>query len=144
MGLISGTNTAAGGLRSWWMDTNEALRQRIVRLVNFGISQKVIAARMDMAPSTLSKWLNRKKGSGPPSVTALDGFNKFVSQLREESLLDPTHLPAQEQERLEAETGAMETKHRIHQQERMAARPIKRKAKLKHMGKPFAKKSSRP
>lgn len=36
---------------------------------------------MGMAPSTFSKWLNQKEGIGAASVTALDGFNKYVQEL---------------------------------------------------------------
>lgn len=64
------------------MDTNEDLRKRALRLVTHGVSQKVLAGKMGIAPSTFSKWLNRKAGIGPASVDALDGFNRFEAQLR--------------------------------------------------------------
>jgi len=65
------------------MDTNEYLRQQALRLITLGFSQKILAAKMGMAPSTFSKWLNQKDGIGPASVTALDGFNAYVVELRE-------------------------------------------------------------
>lgn len=52
-----------------------------MRLVKHGVSQKVLAGKMGMAPSTFSKWLNQKHGIGPASVTALDGFNTYVQEL---------------------------------------------------------------
>jgi transcriptional regulator with XRE-family HTH domain len=73
--------TAIHLLPSFLVDTNESLRQRALRLVAHGVSQKVLAAKMEMAPSTFSKWLNQKDGIGPASVTALDGFNAYVHEL---------------------------------------------------------------
>jgi transcriptional regulator with XRE-family HTH domain len=63
------------------VDTNEWLRQRALRLVKLGFSQKILAAKMDMAPSTLSRWLRQKDEIGPASVAALDGFNAYVEEL---------------------------------------------------------------
>ncbi len=63
------------------VDTNELLRQRAKRLVARGVSQKVLAAKMGMPPSSLSKWLHAKEGIGPATVTALDGFNAYVREL---------------------------------------------------------------
>ncbi len=63
------------------VDTNELLRQRAKRLVKLGCSQKSLAAAMGIAPSTFSKWINKKKGISAPSVDALDGFNAYVHRL---------------------------------------------------------------
>src|SRR4051794_27270926 len=68
-------------LPSCVVDTNERLRQRALRLITAGISQKVLAAKMGMAPSTFSKWLNQKQGIGPASVTALDGLNAYCQEI---------------------------------------------------------------
>lgn len=68
-------------LPSCVVGTNESLRKRALRLVKHGVSQKVLAGKMGMAPSTFSKWLNQKHGIGPASVTALDGFNAYVQEL---------------------------------------------------------------
>lgn len=68
-------------LPSFLVDTNESLRQRALRLVKHGVSQKVLAAKMGMQASTFSRWLNQKDGINPASVTALDGFNAYVREL---------------------------------------------------------------
>lgn len=72
---------AVGLLPSCVVDTNEALRQRALRLITLGCSQKVLAAKMGMQAATLSRWLNQK-GIGPISVSALDGFNRYVEELQ--------------------------------------------------------------
>jgi transcriptional regulator with XRE-family HTH domain len=89
---ISATFDAESLLRWQAMDTNEALRQQALRLVKLGVSQKIVAAKMGMAPSTFSKWLNRKSGIGPASVVALDRFNRYLQELS--SALDSTVLQA--------------------------------------------------
>lgn len=63
------------------MDSNALLRQRVVRLIKHGVSQKVLAAKMGMRPSTFSRWLNKKPGMNPATVLALDGFNAYVQEL---------------------------------------------------------------
>lgn len=68
-------------LSSVVLNTNELLRQRALRLVAHGISQKVLAAKMGMQASTFSRWLNQKDSIGPISVTALDGFNAYLGEL---------------------------------------------------------------
>lgn len=68
-------------LPSFLVDTNESLRQRALRLVTHGVSQKVLAGKMGMTPSTFSRWLNQKDGINPVSVAALDGFNAYVLEL---------------------------------------------------------------
>lgn|SRR6185503_5106766 len=71
-------------LPSCAVGTNESLRQRALRLVNLGFSHKVLAGKMEIAPSTFSKWLRQKEGIGPVSVTALDGFNAYIQVLGDE------------------------------------------------------------
>lgn len=63
------------------VDTNEWLRQRVWRFVKLGVSQKTLAAKMGMAASTLSKWLNRAEEIGPATLPALDGFHAFVREV---------------------------------------------------------------
>ena len=63
------------------MDTNEHLRQRVLRLIKAGVSQKILAARMGMKESTFSRWLNKKEGINPASVRALDGLEAYVQEL---------------------------------------------------------------
>ncbi len=70
-------------LPSFPVDTNKSLRQRALRLVKHGVSQKVLAGKMGMQPSTFSRWLRQKDGIGPASVVALDGFNAYIQELKE-------------------------------------------------------------
>jgi transcriptional regulator with XRE-family HTH domain len=77
-------------LPSFVVDTNESLRQRALRLVTLGCSQKILAAKMGMQASTFSRWLNQKDEIGPVSVTALDGFNAYLQELAE-ALADDGH-----------------------------------------------------
>jgi transcriptional regulator with XRE-family HTH domain len=63
------------------METNDRLRKRALRLVDdFGINQKVLAARMGMSPGAFSKWL-REKVDSPVSVHALDGLHAYEGEL---------------------------------------------------------------
>lgn len=117
------------------MDTNAALRKRAFRLVNrLGISQKVLASKMGMPTSTFSKWLNRK-GVGPVPVTALDGLNAYLGELREELDLDMTTLSPDDQERIQTQTEALETEHVIKRAERAA----KRRRRQRRVGKRVAR-----
>lgn len=78
-------------LPSCVVDTNESLRQRALRLVTLGCSQKILAAKMGMQASTFSRWLNQKSDVAPVSVTALDGFNAYVLELQEALSEDRLH-----------------------------------------------------
>lgn len=80
-------------LPSCGVDTNESLRQRALRLITLGCSQKILAAKMGMQASTLSRWLNQKEDVAPVSVTALDGFNAYVAELRAALVEDPISSP---------------------------------------------------
>jgi transcriptional regulator with XRE-family HTH domain len=117
------------------MDSNAALRQRVWRFVRLGVNQKVLASRMGLSESQLSRWL-RKKSPKALALPALDGFNRFVADMQQAAKLDVSTLSAAELEQLEAETLATETEHEIHRQERAAAR----KPKPKPAGKRLAKK----
>jgi hypothetical protein len=83
---------AAEAVRSAQMDTNERLRQRALRLVSRGVNQKALASAMGMTQGTFSKWLRNKPGIKPPTVAALDGFERFArdlaSDLQEETSRD--------------------------------------------------------
>jgi hypothetical protein len=63
------------------MDTNERLRQRALRLIKSGVSQKVLAGRMGLSESTFSRWLNRVEHARPIPITALDGFETYTNEL---------------------------------------------------------------
>jgi transcriptional regulator with XRE-family HTH domain len=97
------------------VDTNAALRQRVWRLVHLGINQKVLASKMGLSESQLSKWL-RKRISKPVPVTALDGFNRYIEALRAEADLDPLTLSPDELEQFDSETLTRETAHAIQKQ----------------------------
>jgi transcriptional regulator with XRE-family HTH domain len=76
------------------LDTNERLRQRALRLIAHGVSQKVLAGKMGMKPPTFSKWLNQKGGVNPPSVNALDGIDQYVRELTQALEEEPMRQPA--------------------------------------------------
>ena len=61
------------------MDTNEALRQRALRLIAQGVNQKKLAERMGLSQAAFSRWINQK--SRPVPITALDGLDAFVKDL---------------------------------------------------------------
>lgn len=66
------------------MATDEALRQRTLRLINnYGVSQKVLAARMGMSESRFSRWLNKKTGARAITVVEMDGLERYVLELEE-------------------------------------------------------------
>lgn len=64
------------------MDTNEAIRQRVSRLVDLGVSQKVLAKKMGLTETRFSRWLNQKRDVVIP-VSALDGFIAYLDELAE-------------------------------------------------------------
>lgn len=82
------TFLASALVRCAQMDTNEALRKRAAKLIARGVTQKAIAAAMGMTPSTFNRWLHDEPNVKPPTVDAMDGFERFVRHLRGE--LDET------------------------------------------------------
>lgn len=62
------------------MDTNEAIRQRVSRLIDLGVSQKVLAKKMGLSETRFSRWVNQKQEVVIP-VSALDGFLKYLDEL---------------------------------------------------------------
>lgn len=66
------------------MATNHAVRQQVGRLVDLGFSQKVIAHKMGLTETTLSRWLNQK--GDPPPVINVDQMDAFARYLRELAL----------------------------------------------------------
>lgn len=117
-----GTFPVQGLVGCGHMDTNAALRRRASRLISLGVSQKVIAHNMGMTPSTFSKWLNEVEGINPPTVSALDGFNRYTQDLCKEAQSDPALTSAAEQERVNAETLVLETEHAQRRKRRAAMR----------------------
>jgi hypothetical protein len=65
------------------MQTDDRLRKRVWKLINIGVGHKVIAGKMGMPPSTFSKWLHKRKGSGPATLNHLDGFERYWRELRD-------------------------------------------------------------
>lgn len=80
----SASLVACQHVRCAGMDTNESLRARAAKLVARGMNQKAIAAAMGMSPSTFNRWLHGEPTVNPPTVAAMDGFEKFVQDLRED------------------------------------------------------------
>jgi transcriptional regulator with XRE-family HTH domain len=62
------------------VDTNEAIRQRVSRLVDLGVSQKVLAKKMGLTETRFSRWLNQKRDVDIP-VSAMDGFIAYIDEL---------------------------------------------------------------
>lgn len=91
------------------------------------MNQKVIAGRMGMSESKFSRWVN-KKSLTPASVTALDGLQRFLDDLRSETEWNPAALSAEDLERIETEIGLMEVEQNV-------ARAVKKRAKKKPLGK---------
>lgn len=65
------------------MATNRALRQRVKVLVKHGVSQKVLASRMGLTESWLSRWLNATDAAKTPMLTveAMDRLREFEREL---------------------------------------------------------------
>lgn len=91
------------------MKTEHLVRQRILRLTDKGVSQKVIAARMGISTSKLSRWLGRnkpRKGKSarttpqpeppPLSVPAMDGFDLYRRELLYALLVDDEAVSSRE------------------------------------------------
>jgi predicted transcriptional regulator len=64
------------------VDTNEAIRQRVSRLIDLGVSQKVLAKKMGLTETKFSRWVNQKRDVVIP-VSALDGFVAYLDELAE-------------------------------------------------------------
>jgi hypothetical protein len=63
------------------LDTNESIREQVIRLIDLGVSQTTLAKRMGVHLSWFNRWVNQK---GPPrviSVAALDGFATYLVEL---------------------------------------------------------------
>src|SRR5438034_214230 len=56
------------------VDTNARIRDHAGRLMELGVNQKKIAAKMGMKEGTFSKWINEKEQI-VLRVTEMDGFN---------------------------------------------------------------------
>jgi transcriptional regulator with XRE-family HTH domain len=76
------------------VSTNEAIRQRVSRLIDLGVSQKVLAKKMGLTETWFSRWVNQKQELVIP-VSALDGFAKYLHELSEavRSAEDESRVP---------------------------------------------------
>jgi transcriptional regulator with XRE-family HTH domain len=63
------------------MDTNERLRQRVLRLIKQGVNQKVLANAMKIDPGTFSRWISGKAATYEPRVSAIDGLANYEREL---------------------------------------------------------------
>src|SRR3954452_8308448 len=75
------------------MKTDERLRKRVLRLIDQGVSHKVIAGKMGMIPSSFSKWLNRKSDR-VATTDELDRFDAFVKELQAATASSESDVPA--------------------------------------------------
>ena len=62
------------------MGTKDVLRARAQRLLDQGVTQKKIAAKMGVARAAFNRWIHGEDAR--ISVDALDAFNAFVRELR--------------------------------------------------------------
>jgi transposase-like protein len=78
------------------MDTNEAIRKQVVRLIDQGVSQKVLAKKMGVSPTWLSRWVNQKRERPMVlKVAAMDGLAHYVAELTA-ALKEPSKEPGKE------------------------------------------------
>jgi transcriptional regulator with XRE-family HTH domain len=63
--------------------TDERIRRKVQELLDHGIDQKTLAAKMGISDSTLSRWLDPKSPTKPLRLTALDGLSKYLRELRQ-------------------------------------------------------------
>lgn len=61
------------------MGTKDALRDRVRRLLELGVTQKQIAAKMGIARAAFNRWVHGEDAR--ISVDALDAFNAYVQEL---------------------------------------------------------------
>lgn len=63
------------------MDTNEAMRQQVLRLIDLGVTQAEIAKRMGTSVSWLSRWVNQKRDA-VPDVREMDLLHRYLEEMR--------------------------------------------------------------
>lgn len=63
------------------LDTNESIREQVVRLIALGVSQTTLAKRMGVHLSWFNRWINKKDPPRVIDVAALDGFTAYLTEL---------------------------------------------------------------
>lgn len=89
------------------VQTDRQIRQRILRLLKLGVTQKAIASAMNISESTLTRFVWPKKGQPGHSVRgiSIDGFERYRLELL--NALRPT--PATDERREKALDALYET-----------------------------------
>lgn len=64
------------------MASEDALREAIRHLTKLGVSQKVLAAEMDVSETWLSRWLKNQGDVGGIRLSSVDAFARYVHKLR--------------------------------------------------------------
>jgi transcriptional regulator with XRE-family HTH domain len=72
------------------MATEQTLRKRILRLTEFGITQKEIAGRIGVSESWLSRWL-RERPARPINVQEMDALEHYVAAIIDALTQEPPH-----------------------------------------------------
>jgi predicted transcriptional regulator len=63
------------------MTTNEAARQRVKRLKDFGVTQAKLAAVVGKSETWISRWIDEKEGTTEISAKGLDGLRRYERAL---------------------------------------------------------------
>lgn len=73
-------------LRLAEMGAEQAERGRVRALVELGVEQKVIASKMGVSPTWLSKWLREQPKTSALTVTASEKLQAFAEELTRTAL----------------------------------------------------------
>src|SRR5690242_16620216 len=119
----SGQFPCKDGLGFAAVDRNEALRLRVWRFVRLGMKMKALGEYLGMTESTCNRWLHEDPNVRPATVLALQGFEKFLKTIREETDLDLLALPEADQNRIRADILSFKTAQTIRAKGRRRAKP---------------------
>lgn len=104
------------------MTLDVAIRLQVRRLLDLGMTQKAIGARMGMKPSAFNRWFNEEK-KNPAGLNALQGLRHLLADLKAEATRDVMQLSDQDRGVLEAEMEAVKTLRQI-RKNRAAMKPV--------------------
>jgi hypothetical protein len=60
--------------------TEDRLRKQILVLLDFGVTQRELANRLDVHESWFSRWLKQEEGKRSPDVNEMDRFYLYVEK----------------------------------------------------------------
>jgi transcriptional regulator with XRE-family HTH domain len=64
------------------MDSNEALRRQVHRLLAAGVTQKKIAEKLGLSTTKASRWIRREKRAKALDLKAWDGMRLYVHEMK--------------------------------------------------------------